>query len=183
MQPNTFKKSVHGRSQTPILISGWRTPKLKVIFSNIVKPFYYPNSPQMARYSLTVVVDPICHKEFMDKMKKMEHNENCATQFRDEMKKDESGNPQITGNSILKFQTKEGIPIFKMLNGQPVPYETLKELPRDTEVDVTFEVARYTSKQTGQNGLSCRAMQILIHSMPEIAYKSYDAPESESAPF
>lgn len=183
MQPNTFKKSVHGRSQTPILISGWKTPKLKVIFSNIVKPFYYPNSPQMARYSLTVIVDPEEHKEFMDKMKKMENTEKCSTQFRDEMKKDEMGNPQPTGKSILKFQTKEGIPIFKLLNGQPVPYETLKELPRDTEVDIIFEVARYTSKQTSQNGLSCRAVQILIHSMPEIAYKSYDAPESESAPF
>lgn len=183
MQKNTYKESVHGRSKTPILITGWKTPKMKVIFSNVVKPFYYPNSPDTARFSLTTVVDPVEHKEFIEKLKKMEATEKCTTQFKDEMKKDEVGNLKPTGKYILKFQTKEGIPLFKMMNGQPVPYETFKELPRETEVEITFEVARYTSKQTNQNGLSCRAIQILIHSMPEVAYKSFDEPESESAPF
>jgi hypothetical protein len=183
MQPNQFKKPPLGKSPAAILISGWKTPKLKVIFSNIVKPFYYPNSPQTPRHSVTVLVDPVLNKEFMDQIIKMEANEKCMSQFRDEIKKDENGNANKTGKSLLKFQLFEGVPVFKMINGQPTAHDLVKELPRDSEIEVTFDVSRYTSKQTSQNGLSFRASQILIHDMPTATYKTYDAPESESAPF
>ena len=182
-QPNQYRKPAPPRSLTPTLISGWKTPKLKVIFSNVIKPYYYPNVPQVPRYSITLVVDPIKNMDFVDQVTKMEKNENCATQFRVEIKKDENGFSNPTGKYLMKFHTREDIPIFKLENGKPVPFELTKEIPRDSELEITFDVSRYTSKQNGQNGLLSKATQILIHEMPTPTYKTYDAPESESAPF
>lgn len=181
----SYKPPVEGKSLTKVLITNWKSPVAKVRFSNIVHPFYYPNSPGIARYSVTVTIDPEEHKDFIQSMVKMEKSEKANTQFKQEIRKGDETNPGpiATGNSLFKFQLDKSTPIFKIMEGKPVPHTLEDELPRGSEIEVIFDISRYTNRTSNSYGISSRATKIIIHSLPEYKEEASSVSEDETTPF
>ena len=160
-----YKNPQAGQPLITTISSGCRTPLLDVKFCNLIKPFYYPNSPTVPRYSVTCVVDPVKNSEFLNGIQTIEKNENVDSILKKDTVK-EKGEHVTTGNIIIKFQSKDHIPIFVVYTGQePSPLELEDELAKEEKIMIVYDILRYTKKNTMniEHGLSFKPTQIYYY--------------------
>jgi hypothetical protein len=148
-----YKNPTAGQPLISTISTGCKTPLLEVKFCNLVKPYYYANSPTIPRHSVTCVVDPILHKEFLKAVQTIEKNEKVETIIKNETVK-ENDEHLTTGNVLIKFQSKDVIPIYiqgPSLEGfdpVPVQLELEDELAKGETIVVVYDILRYTKKNT-----------------------------------
>jgi hypothetical protein len=146
-----YKNPKPGQPLLATISSGCQTPILEIKYSNIISAFYYPNSQTVPRYSVTCVVDPELHKEFLKGIQTIEKNENVETIIKNDLMK-QDGNRFTTGNLNIKFQTKDIIPVFirqsddDKSDGEQIELED--ELAKGERVKVIYDILRYTKKNT-----------------------------------
>ena len=147
-----------GRALTEIIMSGMKSPTMKVKFSGNTKPFYYPNSPTIARYSITCTVDPAVEKEFVKSIKAIEVSERCPTS---PLKTDANKEGQTyiqTGLIQIKFMASKPIPVFA---DEACTQPITDELDRGSELVMIFDISRYTHKESGAAGLSFKPVKAI----------------------
>jgi len=111
IKKQTYTSPKAGQSLITVIASGCKTPIIEVKYSNLIKPFYYPNSPKIPHYSITCIIDPAEHLEFLEGIHSIEKNEHVDTVIKtDAVKK--NGEFITSGKSVMKFQGKDKIPIF-----------------------------------------------------------------------
>ena len=148
-----------------VLVSGKKTPIIEVKFCNLLKPFFYPNSPNVPRYSVTCTFDPEMHKEFLASIQTIESREGVESALKSESKKNSASEYESTGKVIVKFQTKNKIPVFAIENKAAEEVELEDELATGEKVCVMFDILRYTKKNTlsGDHGLSFKPTAIYFY--------------------
>ena len=146
-----YKNPQPGQPLITTISSGCRTPILKVKFCNLVNPFRYPNSPTIPRYSVTCVIDPELHKEFLRGIQTIERDEKVESIIKNETSK-ENNELVNTGNVLIKFQSKDVIPVYlgeaHSKNETTSPMVLEDELARGEDVLVIYDILRYTKKNT-----------------------------------
>jgi hypothetical protein len=143
--------------------SNCKTPILQVKFSTLVKPFYYANSPKIARYSVTCLVSPAAHQDFLNGLQFIEKNEGVDTIIKNDTIKNEEGDHVTTGSLLIKFQTKNMVPIYRVEGpAEPELIELEDELAPGEKIAVTYDILRYTKKNTmkTEHGLSFKLVHI-----------------------
>lgn len=157
-----------GQPLITTISSGCKTPVLEVKFCNLVKPFYYPNSPTVPRYSITCVVDPEKDKEFIKGIQTIEKNEKVETIIKNETVK-ENDQHLTTGKVLIKFQSKDIIPVymgFPHSRSAPglEPLELEDELARGEKIIIIYDILRYTKKNTmkTEHGISFKPSCIYL---------------------
>lgn len=162
----TYKNPTPGQALITTISSGCRTPILDVKFSTLVKPFYYPNSPNIPRYSISCAADPEIHTEFLKGIQAIEKFEKVESIIKNETIKVE-GAHQTTGKVLIKFQSKDLIPVYSQQNegDEPVMMELEDELARGEKVMIIYDILRYTKKNTMtvEHGLSFRPSCIYLY--------------------
>lgn len=171
MAKNVYKNPVAGQPLLSTISSGCKTPIIEVKFSNLIKAFYYPNSPTIPRYSITCVIDPSEQKEFIKGIQSIERNEGVDSVIKNETVK-EKGELINTGNILLKFQSKDIIPVYIMREekeSKPEEIELEDELAKGERVVVEYDILRYTKKNTmkTEHGLSFRPTAIYYYPSEE----------------
>lgn len=160
-----YKNPQPGQPLITTISSGCKTPLLEIKFCNLVNPFYYPNSPTIPRYSITCIVDPEKHREFLNGIQTIENNEKVETIIKNECVK-ENGESINTGKVLIKFQSKETIPVYmKLNNSDPELIELEDELARNEKVIVVYDILRYTKKNTmkTEHGISFKPTSIFYY--------------------
>lgn len=147
-----YKNPQPGQPLITTISTGCKTPILEVKFCNLINPYYYNNSPTVPRHSVTCIVDPEEHKEFLKAVQTIEKNEKVETIIKNETAK-EGDNHTTTGKVLIKFQSKEKIPVY--LGGEPYGrdkgptlIELEDELARGERIMVVYDILRYTKKNT-----------------------------------
>lgn len=169
-QKNFYNRPVAGQPVTSVIAQNIETPLLRVKFSNIVNPFFYPNSPTVPRYSITCVLEPDSHEQFIKKLIHIEKKEGIIDSqiFKDEIFKDTSGQVFKTGNHLIKFQNRERVPVTIVQEGEESLLESLiTEIPPDNKVKVVFDIIRYSKRVPyGQpsKGISYQPKMIFLYS-------------------
>lgn len=150
----TYRNPQPGQPLITTISSGCRTPILEVKFCNLLKAFYYPNSPTVPRYSVTCAVDPEAHKEFLKGIQTIEKNEKVESIIKNETVK-ENNEHLNTGKVLIKFQSKDLIPVYLPTN-PPEILELEDELARGERIMIIYDILRYTKKNTmkTEHGLS-----------------------------
>jgi hypothetical protein len=168
MEPEkqTYKNPKVGTPLISTISSGCKTPLLSVKFCNLLNPFYYPNSPTVPRYSITCIVIPSEHKEFLAGLQAIEINEKVDSIIKLDSEK-KGGERLTTGNFLIKFQSKDTIPVYVQMNEKSEPdlIELEDELARGEKVIVTYDILRYTKKHsaTVEHGLSFKPTSIIYY--------------------
>lgn len=145
-----------------------RTPILPIKFCTLVKPFYYATSPNVPRYSLSCVVDPKKDVEavFLSGIESIEKNEHIPSILKKEMVKTGSENV-LSGKMLIKFQSKEKIPVYVVGNDGSAQEITLEgEFESGENVMVVYDILRYTIKKANkpaENGISFRPTAIYLY--------------------
>lgn len=153
-----------------VISSGCITPILEVKFCSLFNPYYYPNSPTIPRRSVTCIVDPKKHKDFLTGIQTIEKNEKVETIIKHDTKK-EDGQQTFNGLFLIKFQSKDQIPIFVKSddpNEKPLPIALEGEIGKGEKVQVVYEILRYTKKGTAkiEHGLSFKPTTIYWYPEP-----------------
>lgn len=165
-----YKNPEAGQPLITVISSKCQTPLLDLKFSTLVKPFYYPNSPGVARYSVTCVVDPKKDKDFLAGLQAIEKNEQVESIIKNETVKE--GNEIFnTGKVLVKFQTKEQIPVYIATQNpdgsmKAEPIELEDELARGEQIVVVYDILRYTKKNNTakvEHGLSFKPLLIYYY--------------------
>lgn len=162
-----YKNPQPGQPLITTISSGCKTPILEVKFCNLVKPFYYPNSQNVPRYSVTCQVDPEEHKEFLKGIQTIEKNEKVESIIKNETFKD-GNDHKTTGKVLIKFQSKDIIPVYagvRIPKGeQPAIIELEDELARGERIVVIYDILRYTKKNTmkTEHGISFKPSCIYL---------------------
>lgn len=164
-----YKNPKPGQPLITTISSACKTPVLEVKFCNLVNPFYYSNSPTVPRYSVTCVVDPEEHKEFLKAIQTIEKNEKVETIIKNETVK-EGNEHRTTGNVLIKFQSKDLIPVYvgntahSRTDGPPI-LELEDELARGEKIVVVYDILRYTKKNTmkTEHGISFKPSCIYVY--------------------
>ena len=154
-----YKNPQPGQPLITTIITGCSTPLLDVKFCNLVKPFYYQNSPSIPRYSVTCLIDPLIHKDFVKQIQTIEKNEGVESIIKNETAKDEHGEHNNTGNVLLKFQSKDKIPVFvKDESEEPSQIDLEDELAKGEKIIIVYDILRYTKKNTmkTEHGISIK---------------------------
>jgi len=157
-----YQAPVAGKALTSVVVQGLRTPILRAKFCNNQKPFYYPNSPQIPRYSITCLVDPEADAEFIKTISSIEKRENSAqTVLKADITKNDGGFVN-TGLCLLKFNDKKPIVVVQRIGEELSPYSSHEDLPMGSEVMIDFDIIRYTKKGSSEVGLSLRPSLITL---------------------
>ncbi len=148
--PQTYRSTQGNTPLISTVISGLKSPVLKIKFSNVVTPYYYPNSPRVPRYSITGVFDRDEEKEFLETIQKIEQRESVDSIMKCETENID-GKKCINAKKILiKFQAKDPIPVFQSVESKIEVIELEDELSRGESVQVEFDVLRYTKRHTAE---------------------------------
>jgi hypothetical protein len=184
-----YKKPVAGQPIMQPVCTSVRTPVVKVRWCNILKPFHYPKSPSVARYSITCLLDPNNseHETFIKNLRLMEHKEGTETVLKDDIAKNEHGDPVKSGLHIIKFQTKDPIKVLKRVGKDEREIKIDSELPYGSEVVITFDVIRYQQRilnQDPRKGLNFRPKFVSVVNVasPVTSFTPSQTSEEE-APF
>lgn len=146
-EKTVYKNPTAGKPLISTISSGCKTPILEVKFSNLINAFYYPNS-SIPRFSITCFFNPIEQKDFLKEIQTIEKNEGVDTIIKNETEKGEEGH-SWTGNVLIKFQSKDKIPIYIQKENQDIfPLELEDELKKGERVMITYDILRYTKKNT-----------------------------------
>jgi len=162
-----YKNPQPGQPLISTISTACRTPVLEVKFCNLVKPYYYSNSPTIPRHSITCVVDPELHKEFLKGIQTIEKNEKVETIIKNETVK-EGDEHLTTGKVLIKFQSKDIIPVYmagEYEKGEAPRIDLEDELARGERVIVIYDILRYTKKNTmkTEHGLSFKPSCIYLY--------------------
>lgn len=160
-----YKAPQEGQPLMSVIVSGCKTPVLEVKFSNLIKPFFYPNSPNIPRYSITCVVDPKSNREFLSHIQSIEQNERVETALKLETRK-EGDSAVNTGKMLIKFQSKNNIPVFVIEgNSSPEEIDLTDELAKGEQIHIMYDVLRYTKKNTlkAEHGISFKPTAIYYY--------------------
>lgn len=162
-----YKNPKPGQPLISTISSGCKTPVLEVKFCNLVNPFRYPNSPTVPRYSVTCVVDPEQHKEFLKGIQSIEQDEKVDSIIKNETIKEDDEH-LTTGKVLLKFQSKDLIPVYIAEN----PTEQMEledELAKGERIMIVYDILRYTKKNTMkiEHGLSFKPSCIYYYGRKE----------------
>ena len=152
----TYSNPVAGKPLITTISTGCKTPLMAVKFCNLVRPYYYSNSQTIPRYSVTCIVDPTVDKEFLKSIQTIEKNEGVDTIIKNETEKGDEGHA-TTGNVLVKFQSKDIIPVYvQNENGESETITLEDELAKDEKIVVIYDILRYTKKNTmkTEHGLS-----------------------------
>jgi hypothetical protein len=150
---NVYKAPPSGQPLITTISSGCKTPILEIKFCNLLRPFYYPNSPTIPRYSITCVIDPEEHKEFLKGIQTIEQNEKVDSIVKADTHK-QDGQHLTTGKFTIKFQTKEIVPVYSTSSSDPKApvhgsmMELEDELQKGERVYVGYDILRYTKKNS-----------------------------------
>lgn len=150
--------------------TGCKTPKMEVKYCNLVNPFYYPNSPKIPRYSVTCVIDPEEHREFLEAIQTIEQNEKVESVIKhDSIKDSESGKMVTSGKLNIKFQSKDKVPIFIQKDGVDEEIELEDEFARGEKIEVVYEIIRFTKKNSinVQHGITFKPTLIYFYPSEE----------------
>jgi hypothetical protein len=151
-----YKNPQPGQPLISTISTGCKTPILEVKFCNLVKPYYYANSPTIPRHSVTCLIDPELHKDFLKGVQTIEKNEKVETIIKNETVK-EGDEHLTTGKVLIKFQSKDVIPIYIIDKAsqentastqKPELMELEDELARGEHIMVVYDILRYTKKNT-----------------------------------
>lgn len=143
-----YKNPQPGQPLITTISSGCKSPILEVKFCNLVKPFYYANSPTVPRYSVTCLADPKEHAEFLKGIQTIEKNEKVETIIKNETVK-EGSEHFTTGKVLIKFQSKDQIPVYiANKNQEPAFLDLEDELARGEKIMVVYDILRYTKKNS-----------------------------------
>lgn len=168
-----YRNPQPGQPLITTISSGCKTPLLDIKFCNLVNPFRYPNSPTIPRYSITCVVDPNEHKQFLLGIQSIEKDEKVETIIKNEYVK-EGDEPLTTGKVLVKFQGKDKIPVY-ILNDkkEPEQIDLEDELGKGEKVMVVYDILRYTKKNTMkvEHGISFRPSCIYYYPAQPLAKK------------
>ena len=165
----TYKNPRVGQPLITTISSECKTPWLEVKFCNLVKPFYYPNSPTVPRYSVTCIVDPEVHSQFLLGIQTIEKNEDVETIIKLENVK-QKDKICLSGNFLIKFQNKDQVPVY-LVTDENINFknpENLLELQDELEakerVLVVYDILRYTKRGVAscQHGLSFKPTKIFL---------------------
>jgi len=152
-----YKNPKPGQPLISTISTGCKTPLLEIKYCNLVNPFRYPNSPTIPRYSITCVADPKTHKEFLHGIQTIERDEKVDTIIKNDYVK-ENGENITTGKVLIKFQSKDLIPVYlgEVANSSGEQIELEDELARGEKIMVIYDILRYTKKNTmkTEHGLS-----------------------------
>lgn len=152
-----YKNPQPGQPLISTISTGCKTPILEVKFCNLVKPYYYANSPTIPRHSITCVVDPELHKDFLIGIQTIEKNEKVDSIIKNETIK-ENNEHVMSGKFLIKFQSKELIPVYviKIDLTDYLPIDLEDELAKGEKVVIIYDILRYTKKNTvnTEHGLS-----------------------------
>lgn len=170
MAKQVYKNPQAGQPLISTISTNCKTPILEVKFCNLVKAYYYPNSPTIPRHSVTCVVDPEIHKEFLKGIQTIEKNENVDSIIKNETAK-EAQEIVKTGKVLVKFQSKDKVPVFivnKTNSGMQNEAEELFQMDLEDEfskgekIVVVYDILRYTKKNTmkTEHGLSFKPTAI-----------------------
>lgn len=165
MAKRIYQNPEAGKALITAISTGCKTPKLEVKFCNLIKPFYFPNSPKIPRYSVTCMLDPENHIDFLNVIQTIEKNEGVETIIKNDMcKKDKI--TVTTGLLNLKFQTKDLVPVFIPNEADPTifdPIDLEDELAKGEMIIVEYDILRYTKKNTLQteHGISFKPTKII----------------------
>lgn len=167
IQKKTYKNPQAGQPLISTISSGCKTPLLEVKFCNLIKPFYYANSQNIPRYSVTCLVDPAINKDFLKGIQTIETNEKVDSIIKNETIKEEDGERYTTGKVLIKFQSKEIIPVFLGDDYKEAPMELEDEFAKGEMIVVIYDILRYTKKNTMtvEHGLSFKPTR--IHYYPQ----------------
>ena len=172
-----YKNPQPGQPLISTISTGCKTPLLEIKYCNLVNPFRYPNSPTIPRYSITCIVDPKEHKEFLKGIQAIERDEKVETIIKNDYVK-EDGEHLTTGKVLIKFQSKDIIPVY--LGGEshdkstgPQQIELEDELARAEKVMVVYDILRYTKKNTmkTEHGISFKPSCIWYYPSKPLAQK------------
>lgn len=166
-QPKVYKTPQAGQPLISTISTGCKTPVLEVKFCNLISPYRYPNSPTIPRYSVTCVVDPELHKDFLKGIQCIENSEKVETIIKNETVKE--GNEHLTtGKVLLKFQSKDIIPVYDdkpySKNDGPTIIQLEDELAKGEKIIVVYDILRYTKKNTmkTEHGISFKPSHIFL---------------------
>ncbi len=165
-QAKVYKNPQAGQPLISTISTGCKTPPLEVKFCNLVKPYYYANSPTIPRHSVTCVIDPELHKEFLKGIQTIEKNEKVETIIKNETVK-EGDEHLTTGKVLIKFQSKDIIPIYmagEYPRGEVPRIELEDELAKGERIIVVYDILRYTKKNTmkTEHGISFKPSCIYL---------------------
>lgn len=161
-----YKNPKPGQPLISTISTGCQTPLLEVKFCNLANPYRYPNSPTIPRYSVTCVVDPEIHKEFLKGVQSIEKQESVESIIKNETTKD--GHDHInTGKVLLKFQGKDKIPIYLYqgdIKTESPLIDLEDELGKDEKIIVIYDILRYTKKNSmkTEHGLNFKPTKIFL---------------------
>lgn len=160
---NVYKNPQPGQPLITTISSGCKTPLLEVKFCNLVNPFRYPNSPTIPRYSVTCLVDPEVHKEFLRGIQTIERDEKVDSILKNDTVK-ENNEHLNTGKILIKFQSKDIIPVY-LPSDPPEHLELEDELAKGERIIVVYDILRYTKKNTmkTEHGLSFKPTSIYYY--------------------
>lgn len=161
-----YKNPQPGQPLLSVLSTKCKTPVLDVKFCSLVNPYYYPNSQTIPRRSITCVVDPELHKEFLKGIQTIEKNEKVDSVLKNDTVKE--GKEHITtGKILIKFQSKDVIPVYSVVNEKDEPQliQLEDELAKGEKVVVVFDILRYTKKNSVkvEHALSFKPSSIYIY--------------------
>lgn len=162
---SVYKNALQGVPLISTISSSCKTPLIDIKFSNLVKPFYYPNSPTIPRYSVTCLIDPDKCEEFIKGVECIAKNEGVESIFKNETKK-EKDEYVFTGKYLIKFQGKDLIPVFKVNKDKTEEEITLEdELAAGEKVIIVYDILRYTKKNTlkTEHGISFKPTKIYYY--------------------
>lgn len=148
-----YRNPIANKALITTISSSCRSPILEVKFCNLLNPFYYTNSPTVPRYSITCVIDPNTHKDFLSSIQTIEKNEKVDSVLKNETSKDLDILVN-TGKVLLKFQSKNRIPIYigneeELQNeDRPQILELEDELAKGERIMIIYDITRYTKKNT-----------------------------------
>lgn len=166
VKPN-YQTPKAGQPLITTISTGCTTPILKIKYSNLVRAFYYPNST-IPRYSITCFIDPERDKDFIKGIQTIEKNEKVESVIKNDTKK-ENGITVTSGLVTIKFQGKDIIPVYFSEDEEPLTLE--EELAKGESVIVTYDILRYTKKNTIQieHGISFKPTKIIYIPTEEVA--------------
>ena len=165
MAKSVYKNPTAGTPLISTISTGCKTPILKIKFCNLLRPFYYPNSPTIPRYSVTCIIDAEEHKEFLKNIQSIEKNESVETIIKNETEKLE-GEYFNTGKLLIKMQGKDKIPVYlDKGGGKKEEVELEDELAKGEDVVVFYDILRYTKKNTtkAEHGLNFKPTSIFYY--------------------
>lgn len=167
-----YKRPIPGQPVNNALHKDIRTPKFKIKFSNLYKPFFYDSSPMVPRYSVTCVIDPDTHLDFIERLIALETREGIteAATLKDEVFKNAEGAMVATGKHLMKFQSKDRPTV---IFPEDKSAQLTRELVEGDEVIICFDIVRYNKKNPNgpsTKGLSYQPKTIFIYPTTQVSY-------------